>query len=122
MKKLYVTLKSSSEVLNDFKKNLKKMKKGQLKDPHFEISFDSRKNFETFVKNIHILSSVLHFKPQSVYELSKLVNMDVSNLNKIILFFEKMGAIKIEKKEINGRAVKRPKVPYQQIVFDLKSA
>jgi hypothetical protein len=45
--------------------------------------------------------------------------MDVSNLNKIILFFEELGAIRIKTSKINGRTVKQPIVEYQRIEFDL---
>ena len=48
--------------------------------------------------------------------------MDVSNLNKLILFFETTGAIKIKTSTVAGRTVKTPIVEYGQIEFDLKTA
>jgi len=48
--------------------------------------------------------------------------MDVSNLNKLILFFEVIGAIKIKTSTVGGRTVKTPVVEYEQIEFDLKVA
>lgn len=122
MKKLIVTIKSSSESLADFKKALKAARKGDLKGDHFELSFDNKKDFDRFVKNLGILSSILVHKPKSVYELAKLVNMDVSNLNKLIVFFENVGAIKIKTSLVAGRTVKTPVVEYDQIEFDLKAA
>ena len=68
MKTLVVSIKSPSESLESFKKAYKNAKKRKVKDPHFEISFDDKKSFEKFAKNIHILSSILIFKPKSVYE------------------------------------------------------
>ncbi len=105
--------------MKDFATALKKAKSGRLKKPHYEISFDNRKSFEKFVKNISILSTILALKPRSVYELAKFRNMDVSNLNKIILFFEEVGAIRLKNTKINGRNVKQPIVEYQKIEFDL---
>jgi predicted transcriptional regulator len=122
MKKLIVSIKSSSETLSGFKKALKDARKGRLKGSHFELSFDNKKDFDRFVKNLGILSAILNYKPKSVYELAKLVDMDVSNLNKLILFFELVGAIKIKTSTIAGRTVKRPIVEYEQIEFDLKVA
>jgi predicted transcriptional regulator len=122
MKQLIISLKSSSEVLKDFKQAFKKVKERQIKEPHYEISFDNRKVFERFVKNIYILSDILAFKPKSVYELSKLSGMDISNLNKIILFFEEIGVIQIKKRKIKGREVKTPLVNYDAIKIDLKKA
>ncbi len=122
MKKLIVSIKSSSETLSDFKKALKDARKGRLKGDHFELSFDNKKDFDRFVRNLGILSAILVHKPKSVYELAKLVDMDVSNLNKLILFFEIVGAIKIKTSTVSGRTVKTPVVEYEQIEFDLKAA
>lgn len=122
MKKLIVSIKSSSETLSDFKKALKDARKGRLKGVHFELSFDNKKDFDRFIRNLGILSAILVHKPKSVYELAKLVDMDVSNLNKIILFFETVGAIKIKISTVSGRTVKTPVVEYDQIEFDLKAA
>ncbi len=122
MKKLIVSIKSSSETLSDFKKALKDARKGRLKGDHFELSFDNKKDFDRFIRNLGILSAILVHKPKSVYELAKLVDMDVSNLNKIILFFEAVGAIKIKISTVSGRTVKTPVVEYEQIEFDLKAA
>ena len=122
MKKLIVSIKSSSESLSDFKKALKGARKGKLKGEHFELSFDNKKDFDRFVKNLGILSAILNHKPKSVYELAKLVDMDVSNLSKLIDFFETIGAIRIKSSTVAGRAVKTPIVEYEQIEFDLKVA
>ena len=122
MKKLIVSIKSSSETLSDFKKALKGARKGRLKGDHFELSFDNKKDFDRFIRNLGILSAILVHKPKSVYELAKLIDMDVSNLNKIILFFETVGAIKIKTSTVSGRTVKTPVVEYEQIEFDLKAA
>lgn len=119
MKTLVVSLKSSGSVFKDFEKALKKAHAGKLKRPHFEISFDNRKDFERFVRHISILSTILALKPKSVYELAKLSDMDVSNLNKIILFFEEVGAVRLKTSKVNGRTVKQPVVEYQKIEFDL---
>jgi len=48
--------------------------------------------------------------------------MEVSNLNKLILFFETIGAIKIKTSTTKGRTVKIPVVEYEQIEFDLRVA
>ena len=48
--------------------------------------------------------------------------MDISNLNKLIDFFEMVGVIKIKKSMVDGRALKTPFVEYGQIEFDLKVA
>jgi predicted transcriptional regulator len=122
MKQLVVSFKSSSEVLDDFRKAYKSARKGTLKATHTEVSFDKRKDFEKFARHIYILSHILSFKPKSVYELAKILKMDVSNLNKIILFFEEFGALRIDRKVINNRELSMPVVDYDEIIIDLKAA
>ncbi len=119
MKILVVSIKSSGEILEDFEKALKKARAGRLKKPHYEISFDNRKDFERFVRHISVLSMILALKPRSIYELAKLSHMDVSNMNKIILFFEEFGAVRLKTSKVNGRTVKQPVVEYDTIQFDL---
>ncbi len=118
MKKLIVSLKNSTEVLNDFKKALKNAKKNKLRSK-YEISFDSKQDFNRFIKNIDILMYIINFKPKSVYELSKICHKDVSNLNKIINFFNSIGAVEIKKTKIAGREVHTPIIDYDTIQFKL---
>ena len=122
MKKLIVSVKSSSESMAQFKKALRSARKGRLKGVHCEVAFDNKRDFDRFVKNLGILSAILIHKPKSVYELARIVGMDLSNLNKLITFFEAAGAIKIENSRVGGRAVNTPVVEYEQIEFDLKVA
>ena len=122
MKKLIVSIKTPSQSISEFKKALKDARKGRLKDDHFEISFDNKKDFDRFTKNLGVLSAILTHKPKSIYELAKLIEMDVSNLNKLIDFFESVGAITIKTSQASGRSVKTPVVEYGQVEFDLKVA
>jgi predicted transcriptional regulator len=119
MKKLIVSVKSSEEVFSDFGKALKKARKGQLKGIHLEVSFDNRKDFERFVSNLHILQLIKQLKPTSIYDLSKKTGIDVSNLNKIVSFFEAMGVIEVRDAISGGRKTRSPKVSYDKVEFDL---
>ncbi|OGQ04718.1 MAG: hypothetical protein A2W61_05990 [Deltaproteobacteria bacterium RIFCSPLOWO2_01_44_7] len=119
MKRLIVSLKTSDEILADFKKAFRKAKKGKLKKPHFEISFDNKGDFDRFVRNLDVLKYILVFKPRSIYELAKLTKIDVSNLNKVILFFQEVGALKVKTTKVSGRMVKMPIMEYDTVEFKL---
>jgi predicted transcriptional regulator len=119
MKSLVISLKNSHQVFNDIKAAFAKIEKRQMKEPHYEISFDNRRDFERFAKNIYVLSYIYAHKPKSVYKLAKVLDMDTSNLNKIILFFEKSGVIKLKEQKISGRSVRTPIVEYDRIQFNL---
>lgn len=123
MKKLYISLKSPTEALKGFGKALKQAREAKGKVvPHYEIAFDNKSDFNRFVRNIFILMCIQSFNPKSVYELAKIIDMDQSNLNKIINFFENLGAIKVEEQKVRGRLVRTPLVAYDKIEFDLKAA
>ena len=122
MKTLIISLKSSNDALKDFSKALKSARKGKVKTPHYEISFDNKKDFSKFIKNIDILMAIQNLNPKSVYELAKILGKDQSNINKVISFFEDYGVVKIKTSKLNNRVVKKPIVDYQKIEFNLKAA
>ena len=123
MKKLVVSIKSASESLNQFAKRLEMARsKNDKTEPCFEISFDSRKEFNKFVRNIFILEAIQTFRPESVHDLAYKIDMDYSNLSKIIIFLENMGAVTVKDKKSKGKTLKVPVVKYDTIEFKLKAA
>jgi len=68
MKRLIISFKSPSAALDTFKNAFKDAKKGKLAAQRYEISFDNKKDFDRFVRNIFLLSNILAFKPKSIYE------------------------------------------------------
>ena len=63
MKKLIVSVKSSTEVLSDFKNAFLKIKNSKKNTPHFELSFDNKKDFNKFIRNIDVLSTIITQNP-----------------------------------------------------------
>ncbi len=123
MKKLIISMKPTSEIFEDFKSMAKKIKQKKTpKNPHYEIAFESQKEFNHFLKNIGVLMTILNAKPHSIYQLAKLANRDLANIKKVVTFFEEIGAIKIKEQTVSGRKVKKPVVEYDKIEFDLKAA
>ena len=122
MKKLVVSCKTADHVFADFKKAARRVQRGKVKGaPEHEVSFDNKADFNRFVRNIPVLSAIMTFKPRSVYELAKLTGGDVSNLNKVIQFFEDIGVIQVKTSKVSGRIVKKPYVEYQEVTFKLAS-
>lgn len=122
MKKLIVSMKSTDDMFADFKNMTKKIKRGTAKNTHYEISFESKKDFSKFVKNISILMMILNFKPHSIYQLAKIADKDLANIKKIVTFFEEIGALQIKEEKVSGRLVKKPVVDYDRVEFNLKAA
>ena len=120
MKRLIVSCKTADQVFADFKKAAKSVQRRTFKgETEYEVSFDDKAGFNRFVRNIPILSAILLENPRSVYELAKITGVDVSNLNKIIQFFEEIGVVRIKVKKLDGRTVKQPYVEYEEVTFRL---
>lgn len=120
MKKLVVSCKTADQVFEDFKRAAKAVRRGTFRgEVEYEVSFDNKADFNRFVRNIPVLSAIIVFKPRSVYELAKLLGTDVSNLNKVILFFEEIGVITIKAMKSAGRILKQPHVEYDEVTFRL---
>lgn len=120
MKKLVVSCKTADQVFEDFKKAAKAVRRGRFKgETEYEVSFDNKADFNRFVRNIPVLSAIIVFKPRSVYELAKLIGSDVSNLNKVIQFFEEIGVVTIKTMKSAGRTLKQPHVEYDEVTFRL---
>ena len=120
MKKLTVSCKTADQVFEDFKRAARSVQRRSFRGaPQYEVSFDNKTDFNRFVRNIPVLAAILTFKPRSVYELAKLTNTDVSNLNKLMQFFEEIGVIRIKTMKVAGRTVKKPEVEYNEVTFRL---
>ena len=59
-------------------------------------------------------------KPKSVYELAKTTGMEISNLNKVVIFLEEVGVIRVKKSIANGRPIETSIVGYDRIEFRLR--
>jgi len=77
------------------------------------------KEFKKFINHIDVLTAIQMFRSKSIYELANIMEKDTANLNRIINFYESVGAIKTKEKIVNGRAIKMPIVDYSKIEFDL---
>jgi predicted transcriptional regulator len=107
-------------VFEDFKRAARSVQKGTFRgEAEFEVSFDNKTDFNRFVRNIPILSAIIAYKPRSIYELAKLTGTDISNLNKVIRFFEEVGVIRVKKAKVSGRTVRQPQVEYKEVTFKL---
>lgn len=120
MKRLIVSCKTADQVFEDFKHAAKRVQRGTFRgETEYEVSFDNKADFNRFVRNLPVLSSIIALRPHSVYELAKFTGIDVSNLNKVILFFEEIGVVSIKTAKVSGRTVKQPHVEFQEVTFRL---
>ena len=115
MKTLTIALKTRDAIFDDAVKTMKMAMKKEVKTIRHLITFTNPKDFDKFLKHLKILRIIKSLKPESVYELAKVMGVDVSNLSKAIQFLEKFEIVKIKKIQKKGRTLKQPIFEYQDI-------
>ena len=118
-KVLVVSMKSLDEVFFEAEEVMTKLQKKQSVEPQYGVSFSDPKMFKKFVKNMMVLLWIKKFRPESIYDLSKILDMDMGNLSKLISFFESCGVLEIETYKKGKQTVKKPVVSYDEIKFNL---
>lgn len=111
--------------MEQFKKKIKEelraIGKGKAKTLREDsISFQSLDQLRKFLtpKRLELLRAIRHKKPQSIYELAKLVERTPENVNTDIKFLEQLGFIEVIKvKDIREKSV--PEVSYDKMTLEI---
>ncbi len=121
IKKVEVLIQPEEEFWKELRKDMKRIDKGERRLIRKEsIVFDSIDQFRKIItsKRIELLKVIRHKKPKSIYELAKLVNRSVDNVNNEIRLLEQMGFLETEKSK-EGRSRLMPLVDFDKIEIEL---
>ena len=121
IRKIQVVIQPEEEFRKQLREDFKKIDMGERKLIRKEsITFHSIDQFRKVMTNkrIELLKVIKHKKPKSVYELAKLVNRSVDNVNNDVRFLEQLGFIETEKIK-NGRHKLTPSVDFDKIEIEL---
>jgi len=121
IKKVEVLIQSDEEFWKELIKDARKIDQGERGLIRKEsIIFDSIDQFRKVMTNkrIELLKVIRHKKPKSIYELAKLVNRSVDNVNNDVRFLEQLGFIETEKIK-KGRHKLIPSVDFDKIEIEL---
>jgi len=82
-KVIKLDVKPAKEVLRQFAAALGHARKGEKTAQHVGISFESIEGLRNVLtkRRLELISIVRHKKPQSIYELSKILNRDLKSVN-----------------------------------------
>lgn len=72
----------------------------------------------TTENRLHLFRLIHEEKPESVYDLAKLFERDLSYVSKEVRVLEELGLVKLEKKTVQGRERLKPRALYDRIVVD----
>lgn len=123
-KELIVGIKSLKKGLREFSNTLKTIEQGKSVHPQGEkLNFVSLEAARTFLtsKRVELLKLIHHEEPGSIYELAKLADRDLKNVQDDVAILARVGLIDLgQEKHGRGRTV--PKVDYDNLEVRLQIA
>lgn len=101
--------------------NMKAAIGGKIKVENDVIYFDSLDMVDSFINPMKakIIRAIQQNQPESIYELSKILEKDQGYIQKEVKFLENLGIITIESRKDNGRLKSVPHLIYDTFLIDL---
>ena len=120
VKKIDIGIKGLAESLKDFSEAWKKISSGKKVRKEEGIYFDSIDTMRAVLTNnrLLILKTIRERKPGSVYELAKMLNRDLKNVNQDLKMLSEAGLVMLEKTEADKKRVV-PRVDYAKILLEI---
>ena len=120
-KELKLYIEDTSEFKKKIKQELIAIDRNKAKKlREYSISFQSLDQLRKFLtpKRLELLRVVRHKKPNSMYELAKLVSRTPENVNTDIKFLEQLGFVEVTRiKDIRKKLV--PEVNYDRMTLEI---
>lgn len=120
-KELKLYIEDTSDFKRKIKEELGDIDKGRTtKLREDSISFQSLDQLRKFLtsKRLELLRMIRHKKPESIYELAKLVDRTPENVNTDIKFLEQLGFVETTKvKKVREKL--KPEVGYDKMTLEI---
>ena len=120
-KTIRLSVTPTKEVLRQFAAALAKSRKGEKLEEHAGVSFESIEGLRNVLtkRRLELISVIRHKKPNSIYELSKLLNRDLKSVNTDLKVLKKNDFVELRKSS-NGRQRVVPVVEFDMIDIMVK--
>lgn len=120
VKKIDIGIKGLKESLNDFADTWKKIESGKKVKKEEGIYFNSIDTMRAVLTNkrLQILKVIRERKPESIYELAKILGRDIKNVNQDLKLLSDVGLVTLEKTETDKKRVV-PHVDYAKILLEI---
>lgn len=120
VRKIDIGIKGLKESLKDFAETWKKLEVGKKVKKEEGIYFDSIDTMRAVLTNnrLLILKIIRERQPNSVYELAKMLNRDLKNVNQDLKLLAEVGLVTLEKIEDDKKRV-IPHVDYGKILLEI---
>jgi len=115
-KTIRLSVTPTREVLRQFASALAKSRRGEKSEDHAGVSFESIEGLRNVLtkRRLELISVIRHKKPNSIYELSKLLNRDMKSVNTDLKILEENDFVEL-KKTNHGRQRVVPVVEFDKI-------
>jgi predicted transcriptional regulator len=120
IKNVRLDIRSEDEFIAEAKEAMKAVAKGKTVKPQSVISFESLKTMRKFItdERLRILKAIRKYRPDSIYELAKILNRDAKNVTDDVHYLSELGLIEIKKTK-DGRQKTKPVVNYEKILVEI---
>lgn len=120
IKNVRLDIQSEEEFITEAKEAVKAVAKGKSVTPQSVISFESLKTMRKFItdERLRILKTIRKYKPDSIYNLAKILHRDAKNVTDDVYYLAEIGLIEIKKTK-DGRQKTKPIVDYEKILVEI---
>ena len=120
VRNIKIGIKSIDDSLNEFKDYWEKIEKGEKVERKEALYFESIATLRSVLttERIRLLKSIAKHKPKSIYELSKIVNRDLKNVNDDIKLLSELGLLELKKIKTDKERLE-PVIEYDRIMIEI---
>lgn len=121
MKTVTFTIEPFTDGLKRFKETFEAVEAGRPVEPRDIVGFTSLEAARNFLtrERLGLLRTIKTRRPQSIYELARMVGRDLKNVQDDIGILERHGLVRIAKRPRGTRTVKVPRVPFEAITLKI---
>ena len=120
IKRIDIGIKGLKESLGDFVRTWGNLEAGEKVKKEEGIYFESVDTMRSILTNkrLLILKTIKEKKPNSIYELAKILGRDIKNINQDLKLLSDVGLVALEKIETDKKRV-IPHVDYSKILLEI---
>ena len=121
MRTVTFSVRPLDDVMDDFAKTFEAVRSGRRlpKGRREEVGFTSIEAVRNFLtrERLALLRMIRTGRPRSIYQLAKMVDRDLKNVQEDIRLLERHGLVRVTKHARGNRKVKVPEVPFEEIAL-----
>ncbi len=119
-KTLTIEIRPLTDLVGDFRQAFKAAQQGRAlkrREGVYFTSLEAARNFLT-KERLGLLRAIREKRPRSIYELAKMIDRDLKNVQQDVALLERHGLVKLtEKRRGEKSKVRVPEAPFDEIAL-----